>query len=450
VWLDGTPYWDGVQMDETALPILLVDLTRREHALDPAATARLWPMVRRAAGFIVRNGPVTQEDRWEEDPGYSPFTVAAEIAGLLVAVDLAAENGESAVARYLRETADAWEASVERWMYATATDEARRCGVEGYYVRIAPLDRADAASPLEGFVPIKNRRPGAAAAPAATIVSPDALALVRFGLRAATDPRIADTVVVIDAHLRIEIPAGPAWHRYNEDGYGEREDGAPFDGTGIGRAWPLLTGERAHYELAAGCRETAGKLLRTLEATASPGGLLPEQIWDAADVPGREPFFGRPSGSAMPLVWAHAEYLKLCRSLEDGRVFDMSPQTYQRYVVEQRQSPHAIWRFNHKCQTMPAGKELRIEVLTSAVVHWSSDGWKTTHDTPTGDTSLCIHVVDLSTHGLEPGSTITFTFYWPDAARWEGVDFEVTVVARPRLMANRRYAGGSLGVVPDA
>ena len=190
-----------------------------------------------------------------------------------------------------------------------------------------------------GFVPIKNRRPARVPEPAAHIVSPDALALVRFGLRAADDPRIVNTVKVIDALLKVETPCGPAWHRYNDDGYGEHDDGSPFDGTGIGRAWPLLTGERAHYELAAGRRTEAERLKRTMEAFANEGGMLPEQVWDAPDIPEQELFFGQPSGSAMPLVWAHAEYVKLRRSLHDGRVFDMPPQTVERYQVNKAGSP---------------------------------------------------------------------------------------------------------------
>src|SRR5207247_6995970 len=129
MWLEGTPRWDGIQMDETALPILLVDLARREGALEADGVAALWPMVHRAAAFIVCNGPVTQQDRWEEDPGYSPFTLAVVIAALLVAADLADGNGEPRVAAYLQETADIWNASVERWTYVTGTELSRRVGV---------------------------------------------------------------------------------------------------------------------------------------------------------------------------------------------------------------------------------------------------------------------------------------------------------------------------------
>src|SRR5207253_3208139 len=156
------------------------------------------------------------------------------------------------IATYLRETADCWNENIERWIYAEGSDLAQEIGVDGYYVRIAPPETDGAASPLEGFVPIKNRPPGESLGSALHLISPDVLALVRFGLRAPDDPRIVNTIKVIDALLRVKLPQDYCWYRYNDDGYGEHEDGSPFDGTGIGRPWPLLAGERAHYELAAG------------------------------------------------------------------------------------------------------------------------------------------------------------------------------------------------------
>jgi glucoamylase len=428
MWLDGTPYWQGVQMDETALPILLVDLAAREGAIDRSERDAFWPMVRRAAAFLVRNGPVSPQDRWEEDPGYSPFTIAAEIAALLAAADLADAAANTTTATYLRETADAWNASIERWLYAEGTALTHQYGVDGYYVRVADPDQADAASPCHGFVPIKNRPPDQSTRPATLMVSPDVLAFVRFGLRAPDDPRIVNTIKILDATLKVDTPHGPAWHRYQGDGYGEHADGAPFDGIGIGRAWPLLTGERAHYELAAGRTRTAEQLARALEAFAGDSGLLPEQIWDSSDLPERELFLGRASGSAMPLVWAHAEYLKLCRSLRDGEVFDRPRQTVQRYLGKKAAtSGHAIWRFNNKVRTMPARKTLRVETLVKAVVHWSVDDWRTVHDTATRDTTLGVHVADLPTTRLRRGGRVDLTFYWPEVDRWEGTDFVVCV-----------------------
>ena len=413
-------------MDETAFPILLLDLARRENALPPGEMANYWLMVRRAAAFLVQNGPVTQQDRWEEDPGYSPFTLGVEIAGLLAAAEMAETNLELDLAVYLRETADAWNDSIERWIYVSGTDLAKQVGVAGYYVRVTIPDVADAASPKNGFVPIKNRPPSDSSMPAADVVSPNALALVRFGLHAADDPRILDTVKVIDTLLKLETPLGPAWHRYNNDGYGEHEDGSPFDGTGIGRAW-LLVGELAHYELAVGNYLEADRLLRALEGFANEGGLLPEQIWDSADIPERELFFGRPSGSAMPLGWAHAEYLKLLHSLRDRRVFDLPTQTEERYLKEHMQSRLAIWRLNNKTRAIPAGKILRVETTAPAELTWSFDDWKTVQKTPLGSTGVGVYKADLPSDGLTSGATVVFTFYWAAEERWEGSNYEVKI-----------------------
>jgi len=427
MWLDGSPYWDGIQMDETALPILLVDLAHREKALADGDLTKFWPMVKKAVGYLARNGPVSPQDRWEEDPGYTPFTVAAEIAALLATADLADLNHEASLATYLREIADVWNTSIERWMYMSATDWCRKFKVEGYYVRIAPQQTGVDGSSFQQNVRVKNVTASEDTRRASHLISPDALALVRFGLRAADDPRIRDTAKVIDALLEVKTPTGSTWHRYNDDGYGEHEDGSPFDGTGIGRGWPLLTGERAHYELAAGRAAIAKQLLAAMESFANEGGLISEQIWDSPDIAERELHFGRPSGSAMPLVWAHAEYLKLRRSLRDGRLFDQPPQTMQRYLKEKTVSPRLTWRFNHKLRSLPPGKILRIELMAPAVIHWTADDWKTCQDLKTHDAGLGIHLADLPTQSLPEGKQIKLTFYWPDANHWEGNDFMVRI-----------------------
>ena len=428
LWLDGRPYWSGIQMDETAFPILLLDLLRRQAPKDLGDLQRWWPMVRNAAGFILRNGPVTQQDRWEEDAGYSPFTLAAEISALLAAADIAELTGHNDAASIMRDTADAWNDNIDRWIYATGGDLAQQLGVEGYYVRISPPDSGGAASPTQGFVPIKNRPPGQDHEIASHIVSPDALALVRFGLRAPDDPRILNTLRVIDALLAVELPQGPCWYRYNGDGYGEHKDGSPFDGSGIGRPWPLLTGERAHYALAARHPDEAKALLTVIElSTIGESRSIPEQVWDAADIPGLELFRGKPSGSACPLVWAHSEYIKLLRSIRDGKIFDQPPQTVQRYLVEKRQRTIFGWRMNNKTRTIPRGKTLRIVLISPATVHWSIDGWKTAQDTKTRDSGLGIHTLDLPTASLPVGGQAVFTFFWVKENQWEGTDYTVTV-----------------------
>jgi glucoamylase len=429
MFLAGRHCWNGVQLDETAFVILLVGMARREHALEDRDLKFLWPMVHRAASFLVCNGPVTPMDRWEEVPGYFASTLAVEVPALLVAADVAEALGEQTMAEYLRETADAWNDAIDRLIYVRGTELARQVGVDGYYVRFARPDQMSAPAPASGTVTLPNYPPGEGDRPANAVISPDALALVRFGLRAADDPRIVNTVQVIDRFCKVDTPRGPCWHRYTDDGYGEHADGSPFDGTGIGRAWPLLTGERAHYELAAGRTDEAKRLLDAMEAFASDSGLLPEQVWDTYDIPDKELFIGRPTGSAMPLVWAHAEYVKLRRSLHDGKVFDLPALAVQRYLVDKKTANHLAWRFEQSPRAIPKGRTLRIEEMAPATVRWSSDGWKTSQEAQTRDTGLGVHVADLPTIDLQAGTDVSFTFYWPGAERWEGKDFCVTVGA---------------------
>jgi glucoamylase len=425
MWLDGRPYWSGLQMDETAFPILLVDLMRRESPHAFGTCERWWSMVRRAASFLVANGPVTQQDRWEEDGGYSPFTLAVEVAALLAAADIGEGAGEKC--EFLRQVADTWNDNIERWTYAINTDLARQAGVEGYYVRITPYDTDNAASPLQGFVPIKNRPVDKSNAAAIEVVSPDALALVRFGLRTPDDPRILNTVKLVDALLRVKLPQGPCWYRYTGDGYGEHEDGSPFDGTGIGRAWPLLAGERAHYELAAGRPASAETLLSVMEYSTGESRLIPEQLWDKNDIPERELFLGKATGSACPLVWAHAEYVKLRRSLHEERVFDQPPQTVERYLIGKKSAEYFNWRFNNKPRSFPCGRKLRLLLMEPARVHWSFDGWQTAQDSDTQDSGWTVHYLDLPTADLPAGRAVVFTFYWKKSNRWEERNFSVNV-----------------------
>ncbi|HTW72922.1 MAG TPA: glucan 1,4-alpha-glucosidase [Acetobacteraceae bacterium] len=410
-WLDGMPYWHGLQLDECALPIVLVDLAYRQGALRLPQLEAYWPMVRAAAGFVVRRGPVTDQDRWEENAGYTPFTLAAEIAGLLAAADLAElhEAGETgtAMAAFLRDTADAWEAALDDWLYVADTDLAREVGVPGYYVRIAPPVAGEARAAIRSTVEVRNRDLLDAGIPAESLISTDTLALVRFGLRAPDDPRILASVRVIDHVLRKELPNGPGWRRYNGDGYGEHDDGSPFNGTGVGRVWPLLAGERALYELAAGRKAEAEHLLAVMEAASSHGRLLPEQIWDGPPMPERELLPGAPSGSAMPLVWAHAEHIKLLRSLADGAVFDLPPQPVRRYQREQRKPRVQPWRPDWRTETIAAGRVLRVDLPEPAVVAWSTDDWKTRTEVPTRDTGLGVHVAELPGG---PSGGIVFTW----------------------------------------
>jgi len=429
-WLDGRPYWSGIQIDETGFPILLYDMLLRAGAIEPSDCERYTSMIRGAAGYIVRNGPTTQQDRWEEDGGYSAFTIAVEISALLAAADAMKVIGQDSIANYLLETADGWNEQIEDWAYASDTELSRKLGIDGYYMRIG-FSAGDANARSHGLIPIRNRSDGNAALEAGLLISPDALALVRFGLRAADDPRILNTVKAIDAVLRRELPAGSYWYRYNDDGYGEHADGAPFDGAGIGRLWPLLTGERAHYELAAGRPGEAERLLAALEASASSGGLLPEQIWDSEDIPQRELFLGRPSGSAMPLVWAHAEHVKLLRSIRDNAIFDMPPQTLKRYVNNKPAPAPIVWQIASKVECIALGRVLRLEFPDAARIHWSTDNWTTVSDRETTATGLGTYICDLPTERLTNDGLVRFTIFWPLQNRWEGTDFQVEIVKAP-------------------
>lgn len=427
-WIDGTPYWQGVQLDEVAFPILLAWHLERAGALgefDP------WPMVRRAAGYLVAHGPVTQQERWEEASGYSPSTLAANIAALVCAASFARRRGDEATARFLEEYADFLECHVEAWTVTRAGTLVP--GIPRHYIRILPVD-VDDPSPVEdpdcGVLVLNNRPPGTPwRFPAREIVDAGFLELVRYGIRRPDDPVVLDSLRVIDAVLKVETGCGPVWRRYNHDAYGQREDGGPFTGWGKGRAWPLLTGERGHYALAAG--EDPQPYLRAMEAFAIPTGLLPEQVWDEPDRPDLHMYLGRPTGSARPLMWAHAEYIKLLRSRRDGRVFDCIPEVAARYIADRRRCQTIeIWKPNRHVRAVSPGATLRVQAPEPFLLRWSRDGWQTGTDAESRSTALGIDYVDIPA-GPEDGGAIRFTFRWPLRNAWEGDDYRVAVGDRP-------------------
>jgi glucoamylase len=227
--------------------------------------------------------------------------------------------------------------------------------------------------------------------------------------------------------LKRDLPGGPCWRRYNHDGYGQKDDGSAFDGTGVGRAWPILTGERGHYELAAG--RDPEPFIAAMERFANAGGMLPEQLWDADDVPGKHMKLGRPTGSAMPLCWAHAEYVSLVRSAHDHACFDRIEPAFQRYVVNPTKNLHQIWSAHHPIAHIPSGQILRLVVAVEATVTWSSDGWASTHKTAaTRVGELDMWFADLPTEGCPAGALIEFTFFWEAAGHWEGRNCAVAIL----------------------
>jgi len=421
-WLDGRPYWMGVQLDEVAAPVLLAWCLRRERVLgnfDP------YPMVVRAAAYMIRHGPATQQDRWEEASGYSPHTLAANIAALICAAALARGRGDETTARFIEDYADFLECHIEAW--TVTTTGALVPEIPRHYIRIHPMGLNDPdgdEDPNQGILVVANRPPGAQYAfPAREVVDAGFLALVRLGLRPADDPVILDSLRVVDAVLKVDTPYGSCWRRYNYDGYGQRENGGPYLGWGRGRPWPLLTGERGHHELAAG--GDVRPYIRALEGFASSTGMLPEQVWDGPDDPAVHMYLGRPTTAAMPLAWAHSEYIKLLRSAHDGRVFDFIPEVAQRYIHDRSScTPLEIWKPNRHPRSVQRGTTLRIQAPARFRLRWTLDEWQTMADTPSTPTALGIEFVDIPIPRNQQ-APIRFTFYWTASLRWEGRDYAV-------------------------
>lgn len=422
-WLDGTPYWRGIQLDEVAFPILLA---RRLHNANALQEFDPYPMVLRAAAYLIHHGPVTEQERWEESSGYSPSTLASNIAALVCAAAFADERGDDETARYLEEYADFLECHIEAW--TVTTEGTLLPEVPRHYIRINPasIDNPDPHdSPNDGTLTLKNQPPGTQTDyPAREIVDVGFLELVRYGIRKPDDPIIIDSLRVVDALLKVETPYGPCWHRYNHDGYGQQENGDPYEGYGVGRGWPLLSGERGHYELAAGGDPLP--FLSALEQFATQTGLLPEQVWDQENRPEIYMLCGRPTGSAMPLMWAHAEYIKLLRSVADGRVFDLIPEVAERYGRRETHSPRDIWKPNWQIRRIVRGVPIRIQAPQRFRLHWSVDDWKNWTDTESTPTALGIEFVDIPIPQKQV-SVVRFTFYWIEEDRWEGKDYEISM-----------------------
>lgn len=421
-WVDGRPYWTGIQLDEVAFPIMLA---WRLHARGLLEDFDPYPMVRAAAGYLIKRGPASPQERWEEEAGLSPSTLAAQIAALVCAAEVASERGDEDVARLCLRTADYWSTNIERWTFTTS---GTLNGHSEYYVRLDPLDPETLEcdeDPNSGLLQINNVPAGQSDFPVYDIIDGGFLELVRYGLRDARDEHVVKTLEVYDAILKVDTPCGPCWHRYNHDGYGQKANGDAFDGTGVGRAWPLLTGERAHRELAAG--RDVREYIRAMECFAGTGVMIPEQVWDAPDIPEKFMYFGRPTGSAMPLLWAHAEYIKLLRSARDRAIFDLIGPVRERYIEQGVTSDLRVWLFNHKIRAASAAVRLRIETNAPARLHWTSNEWASVHDDELKDEGLGIYAQEFAPHSFSAGDVLKFTFYWTEAGKWEGRDFNIAI-----------------------
>lgn len=305
--VDGSPVWGGLQMDEVGFPLILA------WQLGATDVNFYWDHVKRAADFIAYNGPYTQTERWENQSGYSPATIAAEIAGLICAADIASKNNDPNSAAWYRSTADRWQRSVQGW---TATGNGPLSS-SAYYLRLTKDQQPNSGTTynLGDSAPDNVDQRG--------IVDPSFLDLVRLGVKPPSDPTIRNSLAVVDARLAQGTPNGTFWYRYNFDGYGEQANGAMW-GSGFaagsqatrGRLWPIFAGERGEYEIANNQPDLAATRLAAMAATANDGMLLPEQVWDH-QAPAGQPGFapGAPTTSATPLAWSHAQYVRLVWSL---------------------------------------------------------------------------------------------------------------------------------------
>ncbi len=374
-------------------------------------------LVRRAVNFLLINGPVTGEERWEEASGYSPSTLAVIISAFICAAAFEQEEGKRASAAFLESYADFLMAHLEEWTVCS----------KGHFVRLNPAKPGEVAEPGDvdkANLKLTSQPPGSPDTfPADEIVDAGFLQLVRYGMLAANNPIVLKSVQAVDEKLRIELPEGFSWRRYNHDGYGQRPDGGPYKNWGKGRCWPLLTGERAHYELAAG--GDYGSLLGAMEAFGAATSLLPEQVWDADDLPEAHMYRGGPTGSAVPLVWAHSEYLRLLRSCHDKAVFDLIPEVKQRYLEQNPPSAFEFWTSKHPIKYARPKCRLRICAPEKFRLRWSADNWTTWQDTDSGATGVGAQFCDLPEPAIAAG--VEFTFFWTSRDTWEGRNHRVEV-----------------------
>lgn len=424
----GDPFWTGLQLDETAFPVLLAAKLRELGVPELPGTRE---MVSRALTFVVRTGPTSDQDRWEENPGVNPFTLAVAMAALVAgAVWLDDAQQQDALT-----IADEWNERLESWCYVTDTPLAHEQGVDGYYVRLAPPQKDGG---LTGQVMVRNRL--GVNLPASALVSLDFSYLTRLGLRQISDPRIVNTIKVVDHILKVRTPSGDLYRRYNDDGYGEHEDGSPFDGSGVGRLWPLLAGERGHLALQAG--EDVLPYLQTIRNCASAGGLLPEQVWDGPPIPERGLFPGRPSGSAMPLVWTHAEFLKLLVAHESGHPVELLRDVEARYA-RPRAATEWRWRNETPIFDLPPERDLVLESPVPFMLHFGWDGWNDVQDIQATPGPFGLWLVRFAAAGLHAHRTLQFTRLFDQG--WEGTDHSITLHgegASTRRLGFRQVFGG--------
>jgi glucoamylase len=421
-WVNGEAFRNGTQLDEIAFPVLLAWRLKKLRLL---AEFNPFVMVKRAVAFLLHRGPVTGEERWEEAGGYSPSTLAAVIAAFVCAAGFFRAEKDDETASFLESYADFLRGHLEEW--TVTTNGSLVPGVPRHFVRLNPGKPGEATRPGavdSAMLDIVDQPPDSPSSyPARDIVDAGFLQLVRYGVLDPNDPLIVDSLRVVDETLKVATPNGACWRRYNHDGYGQRPDGGPFVQWGRGRAWPLLTGERGHYELAAA--RDARPFLRAMERFSNGAGLLPEQVWDEDDLPEMRMRRGGPTGSASPLLWAHSEYIRLLRSVHDRKVFDLIPEVVERYRGQALRTKIDFWQPNHPLSQVRKGYTLRLCAPHPFRLHWEQAGDPQWRDADSQATTLGAEYLDIPPEKIDP--RIEFTFFWKDRNAWDGRNYQVEV-----------------------
>jgi glucoamylase len=422
----------AVQLDEVAFPLLLAGKLAELGVPLPEGTDNA---IIKAAGYLARNGPVSGQDvdRWEENPGASPFTIGLEIVAMLVAATRLS-GPDQALALAL---ADNWNERLEEFTYVSGDELDQAFGTDGHYIRIG--------LPGGGRIALANQPPGTQPVDAAALVGLEFGYLPRLGLRDPADKRITDTLTIVEAMLAADTPSGRAYHRYDIDGYGEWLDGTgwPVRKFGIGRPWPLLAGERGHLDLLSG--GDASVQLRAMLAMRGRGGLLPEQVWDAGQLPWQNLRPGQPTRSAMPLAWAHSELVKLAVAVATGKPVELLALVADRYHAAVPASPSWFWRDASPVLALPAGRSLVVAEARQFTLHYGFNDWNpvTISERDAQPIGLGLFGVTLTPADLAGQASLQFVRRYPDGT-WEPSTRHDVTLGTPGPAAVR-LSGAHLG-----
>jgi glucoamylase len=432
-YVTGEPNWNGTQMDEQAMPIILA------YRLGPSVYSSLWPKIKLTANYIYSTGPWTQQERWEENAGYSPSTIAAEIAGLVDAAQIALANNDTADAANWLNAADYWQQNVTAWTYTIqgCPNVGSNCNSTSMYMRINTSDAQGGALP-GGWNPQANPNPnitieignGGGTHRAIDIIDGGFLELVRMGVKRPNDPTITNSLIPYDNVIKQTAGGNDAWFRYNFDGYGENNTGGPYNGSGRGRLWPIFDAERGNYQIAlTGAGSAGSPYLTALKAFSTPLGFISEQIfgpsttlpgdmdnpsgWEVVTPANDTP--GSITGSMEPLNWAQGEYINLLADIAASHVIDIPPEVCSRYYA---------------CTPQPGAGQVAVNINVNATTQYGQYMYVTGDTGTLGNWNTNLGLpLDSSTYpvwknavNLAAGSSVQYKYYRKNAdgsVTWE-------------------------------